>query len=79
MVLLWQLCVLFFRDEHSVLPVSCYIDGHYGLNDLCIGVPAIVGNAGVEKVLDIPLSDDEKENLIASVKTLKNVIADLDI
>lgn len=67
------------RDEHSVLPVSCYIDGHYGLNDLCIGVPAIVGNAGVEKVLDIPLSDDEKENLIASVKTLKNVIADLDI
>ena len=36
-------------------------------------------NTGVEKVLDIPLSDDEKENLIASVKTLKNVIADLDI
>ena len=67
------------RDEHSVLPVSCYIDNHYSLNDLCIGVPAIVGNAGVEKVLDIPLSDDEKENLIASVKTLKNVIADLDI
>ena len=67
------------RDEHSVLPVSCYIDGNYGLNDLCIGVPAIVGNAGVEKVLDIPLSDDEKESLVASVKTLKSVIADLDI
>ncbi len=67
------------RDEHSVLPVSCYLDGHYGLNDLCIGVPAIVGSSGVEKVLEIPLSQEENQNLINSVSTLKDVISKLDI
>ena len=67
------------RDEHSVLPVSCYLDGHYGLNNLCIGVPAIVGSSGIEKVLDIPLSKDESERLTNSVRTLKNVIGELKI
>ena len=67
------------RDEHSVLPVSCYIDGNYGLYDLCIGVPAIVGNQGIEKVLDIPLSDEENSRLSASVETLKCVISGLEI
>ena len=67
------------RDEHSVLPVSCYIDGHYGLSDVCIGVPAIVGSDGIEKVLDIPLANTEKENLIKSVSTLKEIISKLDV
>ena len=66
------------RDEHSVLPVSCFLDGQYGLDNLCIGVPAIVGNKGIEKVLEIPLSEDENKNLINSVQTLKNVISKLD-
>ncbi len=67
------------RDEHSVLPVSGYIDGHYGLDDVCIGVPSIVGSGGIEKVLDIPLNDEEQKNLENSVATLKKVIAELDI
>lgn len=67
------------RDEHSVLPVSCFLDGQYGLNDLCIGVPAIVGSSGVEKVLEIPLSKEENLNLVNSVSTLKEVISRLDI
>ncbi len=67
------------RDEHSVLPVSGYINGHYGLDDVCIGVPSIVGSGGIEKVLDIPLDKEEKENLLKSVETLKGVIAELDI
>ncbi len=67
------------RDEHSILPVSCYIDNHYGLNDVCIGVPAIVGHDGIEKVLDIPLNEDENKRLEKSVNTLKNVISELDI
>ena len=67
------------RDEHSVLPVSGYVDGHYGLSDLCIGVPSIVGSNGIEKVLDIPLNEEENERLINSVKTLKKVISELDI
>ncbi len=48
-----KIVLAIIRDEHSVLPVSGYVDGHYGLSDLCIGVPSIVGSNGIEKVLDI--------------------------
>ncbi len=74
-----KIIIAIIRDEHSVLPVSCYIDGHYGLENICIGVPAIVGNQGIEKVLDIPLSNEESKKLSASVNTLKEVIDGLDI
>lgn len=74
-----KIVLAIIRDEHSVLPVSGYINGHYGLDDVCIGVPSIVGSGGIEKVLDIPLDKEEKENLLKSVETLKGVIAELDI
>lgn len=74
-----KIVLAIIRDEHSVLPVSGYINGHYGLDDVCIGVPSIVGSGGIEKVLDIPLDDSERENLLKSVETLKGVIAELDI
>ena len=74
-----KIVLAIIRDEHSVLPVSGYVDGHYGLSDLCIGVPSIVGSNGIEKVLDIPLNEEENERLINSVKTLKKVISELDM
>lgn len=67
------------NDVHAVLPVSVFTDGHYGLNDICIGIPSIVGRSGVEKVLDIPLDEDEKSKLLESAKTLKEVISGLEI
>lgn len=70
-------CIL--RNEHSILPVSSLIRGHYGLEDICMGVPTIVGSGGVEKVLDIPLSDEEQRQLSASAKTLKSVLNTLDL
>ncbi|MCI7126400.1 MAG: L-lactate dehydrogenase [Agathobaculum sp.] len=65
------------RDEHSVLPVSSLITGHYGVDDLCLGLPTVVGKNGAETVLDIPLSDDELRALQASAKKMKSVIAEL--
>ena len=67
------------RDEHSVLPVSAYADSHYGINDVFIGIPSIVGRNGVERVLDIPLSEDEHQALVKSAETLKEMIGQLDI
>lgn len=58
-----KIVLAIIRDEHSVLPVSGYVDGHYGLSDLCIGVPSIVGSNGIEKVLDIPLNEEETKDL----------------
>lgn len=65
-------CIM--RNEHSVLPVSSLITGHYGLDDICLGIPAIVGRNGVEKVLDIPLNETESNNLQSSAKKLKEVL-----
>lgn len=65
------------KNQHSVLPVSCYIDNHYGISDICLGIPAILGSNGIEKVLDIPLNAEESEKLTTSAKTLKQVIKDI--
>lgn len=67
------------REEHSVLPVSAYVNGHYGVSDVYFGVPSIVGAEGVEKVLDIPLDASEQQQLEHSVQTLKDVITGLDL
>ncbi|MBR7185113.1 MAG: L-lactate dehydrogenase [Clostridia bacterium] len=65
------------RDENSVLPVSTLVDGHYGLQDVCLGLPAIVGRDGVREVLEIPLNDREFTCLRASADKMKQIIAEL--
>ncbi len=67
------------RDEDSVLPVSTLADGHYGLSDVCLGLPAIVGRDGVREVLEIPLSTEEASNLQASAEKLKALIRDAGV
>ncbi len=67
------------RDEHSVLTVSGLIDGHYGLSNVCLGVPCIVGKSGVEKVLDIPLSESEMGSLHHSAQTIQNFLKGIEI
>ncbi|MDY3618540.1 L-lactate dehydrogenase [Agathobaculum sp.] len=66
------------RDEHSVLPVSSLISGHYGVDGLCLGLPSVVGRSGVESVLDIPLSPDELSQLQSSAIKLKSLITELE-
>ena len=70
-------CIL--RDERSILPVSSLIQGHYGLEGLCMGVPTVVGSDGIEKVLDINLSGEEQLELMHSADELKKILASLDL
>lgn len=65
------------RDEHSVLPVSSLICGHYGVDGICLGLPSIVGRNGVEAVLDIPLSAEELSRLQSSAQKMKALIQEL--
>jgi L-lactate dehydrogenase len=67
------------RNEHSILPISSLIQGHYGLNDICMGVPTILGSSGVEKVLDIPLNEEEQQKLASSADALKKVLSTIDL
>ncbi len=62
------------RNEHSVLTVSALVNGHYGINDVCMGIPCVVGRKGIEKILDIPLSDTEQDYLQQSCATLKKIL-----
>lgn len=66
------------RNEHSVLPVTSMIHGHYGVDGICLGVPTIVGRNGAEAVLDIPLSEDELAQLQRSANTMREMIDKLD-
>ncbi|MBJ7695507.1 L-lactate dehydrogenase [Weissella confusa] len=62
-----------FRDEKMVLPVGAWMDGQYGLNDIYIGTPAVIGANGVEAVVEATLSEEEAAKMAASAKTLKEV------
>lgn len=67
------------RDESSILTISSYLEGQYGLENLCLSVPTIIDGNGVEKVLEVPLSEDELELLKKSGNSLKEVIDSLDL
>lgn len=69
-----RICESIVRDEHSIMPVSTLVTGHYGLNDVFISVPSLIGANGVEDVLDIGLDKDEYEKLVDSANTLKSAI-----
>ena len=59
-----RIAAALIRDEGAVLPVSSLMQGEYGLSDLCISVPAIVGDDGVRQVLEIPLNEKEIRNSV---------------
>ena len=67
------------KDEHAVLPVSVLLHGEYGLSSLALSIPSVVGKSGIEKVLEIPLSDKELSELKASAAQLKQVIQTLHL
>ncbi len=58
-------------DQHKMFPCSTLLEGEYGMNDLCIGVPVILAKNGIEKIIEIDLSDDEKEKLAESAQGVK--------
>ncbi len=64
-------------DQKKMIPCSLLLEGEYGQNDICLGVPAIIGKNGVEKIVNIPLSDTEKEKFNAAAEAVRAVNNDL--
>lgn len=58
-------------DQKKMFPCSALLEGEYGLSDLCIGVPVLLGRNGIEKIVDVPLSDAEKAHLAQSAEGVK--------
>jgi len=65
------------RDQHTVMTVSSPLSGQYGVSDIAISMPAIVGRRGVEEVLNLPLSESELAEFQSSAQTLKDRLAEV--
>lgn len=63
------------KDKKTVIPVSTYLDGEYGVKDVCIGVPTIIGKNGVEKIIELPLNEYERSEFMLGVKNVKEAIS----
>ncbi len=69
-----RICEVITRDEKSILPVSSMMHGEYGIEGICLSMPAVVGADGLETKVPISLDDDEVKALQESAKTLKEVV-----
>lgn len=74
-----RICEVIVRNEKAILPVSTTLHGQYGIDDVVLSMPCIVGIDGIEQMIPIVLDDEEEERLRASAKVLKDTIESLDI
>ena len=58
------------NNKKKIIPCSVYLDGQYGLKDICIGVPCIIGKKGIEEIIDLNLNSSEKNKLQESAKAI---------
>ena len=65
------------KDQKRVLAVCAYLDGEYGVNGYYVGVPAVLGGKGVEKIVELTLNDEEQALFDNSVNAVKNLIEDM--
>lgn len=64
----------YIKDQKRILPCAAYLDGIYGQSDIYVGVPTVIGQGGIEKIIEINLNDDESSQFEKSVKAVKGLI-----
>ena len=72
-----QMCEAILRDEKRIIPSSVYLNGEYGQKDICIGVPVVIGRNGWEKIINLRLSNEEKELFEKSAEAVRAMNAAL--
>ncbi len=73
-----RICEVIVRDEKSILPVSSMMHGEYGISDVVLSMPAIVGKDGIEDMVPVSLDEEEEQNLKKSAGTLKQILDQVD-
>jgi malate dehydrogenase len=66
------------RDQKRIFPVCAWLNGEYGMKDIYLGVPVVLGKNGIEKIIELQLNDDEKALLAESAEAVKGVMDFLD-
>ena len=74
-----RICEVIVRNEKAVLPVSTSMHGQYGIEDVVLSMPCVVGSNGIEVQVPVVLSNEEKEKLQESARILKETVSSLDI
>ena len=74
-----QMVEAILKDKKRILPCCAYLNGEYGLKDLCFGVPVKLGTNGIESIIEIELSDEEKALVARSAESVKKTIAELKL
>ena len=67
------------KDKKKVLPACVYLEGEYGLNDICLGVPAKIGKDGIEEIIELKLNPEEQSFLNKSAESVKEGIENLKL
>ena len=70
-----RICEAILRDERTILPVSAKTSGQYGLDGVYLSLPCVVGRRGVERIVEMPLGDEERQGLLESAETLRKIYA----
>ena len=73
-----QMAEAFLLNQKKLLPCAAYINGQYGLRNMYMGVPTIIGNKGIEKIIEVKLTTKEKSMLRKSVKSVQGLVAAVD-
>ena len=66
------------RDQKRVFPVCAMLNGEYGMKDIYLGVPVVLGKNGIERIIEVQLDEEEKELLATSAKAVRSVMDVLD-
>jgi len=64
----------YLKDKKRVLPCACHVDGAYGIKDLYVGVPAVIGENGIERIVELELTHEERAALMKSAAAVKVLI-----
>jgi len=72
-----QMAEAIVRDKKRILPCAAYLEGEYGMKDLFLGVPCKLGRNGLEKIIEVELTDEERAALEKSAEAVRSTIAAL--
>jgi malate dehydrogenase len=67
------------KNQHHIYPASVYLQGEYGLEDICFGVPVVLGKGGVERIIQLDLDDDEKAAMKRSADLIHGTMSALKL
>ena len=68
------MCEAILKDKRKILPCACYLEGEYGVDGIFVGVPAKLGTKGIEEIVQLNLSVEERAELMKSAGAVKELV-----